>query len=564
MQTSLRIALCLLLLLAISFPVWPEKQAEGMFRTSIPHTKYYEIYFTKQTPYSLKAMQKPVATIAPQEHPAVSTVRQQDWFQIRYGNRNVWVRHNPETLYIRPIPEKKGPEQTLPQRFYYLHHPVNVYQDADPTKFLMRIQPQRIDVLSVSGGWYSIRTEKGVGWFFDDGHYVTPTLGIKTIVTRKAVPLYRHPNDNAPSVGVWFSLLPTTAYASTGQWYKIEKDGHLYWVKGTAREVKIVATSFAPKYSSATSYIGNAIFMTQAEKTRMDKLKRRMVTTIRGKQERLFDTFIVRPVHHLWQNNGTFQHPMEPEDEKRDSLVLQLDRLFADNQQLDLLETASAELGTTTNVILGVPHPYGSVPDRQRADLVKWYIDELVKRWEAKRPSHLTLKGFYWTAESAPVKDRELIQETAIAIHKLGYRFYWAPYYGAENAEKWRLLGFDFAWHQPNHYFAKMRESRRGEDMLRESYLLARETGGGTMLEWDWRIRNKADLENAQKLVGYLRDYILVGREMGAEKGSILVYDSEGEIDNAFPVYQDPFDELRPVLFDYLLGPMDSVSRDVE
>jgi hypothetical protein len=70
--------------------------------------------------------------------------------------------------------------------------------------------------------------------------------------------------------------------------------------------------------------------------------------------------------------------------------------------------------------------------------------------------AHLELRAVYWLDEavwqdSAGGSDgpRPAIR----AAHDRGLQVLWIPYYGAGGAARWRELGFDAAWQQPNYFF---------------------------------------------------------------------------------------------------------------
>lgn len=540
----------------------------------VPISKYYEIHFMKETPYYLKmGDKKELGRIAPQPTPVIATTRNGDWFSFKFGSKFVWVPLSSNTIFVRSIPEKVGADQAPSQKNMYLHHPVTVYQEANPTsKRLMEVYPQKIQVLAVNNGWYQIQTGLGPGWFYDGSGFVTENLGVKKIRLVKKVKLYQYPNLYSKQLGEWSAVpIETTAYASTGQWYQIDVNRTLCWVYAGNSDVEVVKTTFSEKNTEVNGYVGNVIFMTPAKKTSLSNLTDRMVTSVRGKNERLFKTFIVRPIDYL--NDPLFFHPITDLEGNRAPLTEYLTKLFNKGEQIDLLEQAASKaLSQLDNaekfkVIIGIPHLVNktgkTMTTEQLASILYWYIDEVIRGWNQMKPEAIELAGFYWVHETAPLEELPLIRSTSNYVHHKGYKLYWAPYYGAENAEKWDAIGFDFAWLQPNHYFDHERIDHPGEDMLGQSYSIARETGAGTMLEWnaDFRPYKKGMDDIAKKYAQIIEEYIDRGMQMGANRTSILVYDSEGNIDATFYKMNDHFETIKDKFFNYLLQ-YDGVSKE--
>ena len=107
-----------------------------------------------------------------------------------------------------------------------------------------------------------------------------------------------------------------------------------------------------------------------------------------------------------------------------------------------------------------------------RLEAVKWFIDELIHRFETQHYKNITLEGVYWIEETTSMttwhKDKrtgewtnktgekynfiyenktrkynDIISDISQYIHSQGLNFYWIPFNGAYGNEKWRTLGFD-------------------------------------------------------------------------------------------------------------------------
>jgi hypothetical protein len=514
-----------------------------------------EIYFLGQVPYyNMPGDVQEAGMIPPHEMPEAAIEKKGNWYKIEYNKNTVWVKQT-GALYIRTLPEKTGEDQEPARKYMFLHHPVSVYEEANPgSKRLMYIHPQRIQVLKQNGDWYQIRTDAGPGWLYGGSNYVTEIIGVRKIVITSPVQFYPHPDSFWRPIGTLHNVpYETLAYANTGYWYKIEYNGRFVWVYAKNGQVQSAATKYTGRKTEENGYVGNTIFMTDPAYTKTGDLFKRMVVNWKDKPHWLFDTFIIRPVGKE-KRGYTFETFDTTKGNPSDTLQKYVAEIFSPGKDIDLLEKATLKARTymkdetyRTSVIIGLPNPTGAVHPTQRTALVEGYIDRVIARWKAQNPQALRLAGFYWTNEIVPDADREFVKEVGEMVRKKGYKFYWAPYFQAANAEQWRALGFDFAWLQPNHYFSK--ENFTGADMLAETNAIARQTGAGTMLEWNWKL-----IED-KKYVQALNEYLDLGRLQGANHPSIFVYDGEGAVDAFFhDANAATLRHVKEKLFSYLLS----------
>jgi hypothetical protein len=185
-------------------------------------------------------------------------------------------------------------------------------------------------------------------------------------------------------------------------------------------------------------------------------------------------------------------------------------------------------------VVLTLPEPihgqtdWGTINGREldfsipadRIAACAWYISEARKMWKDAGFEHLELAGFYWVAEQAS-KAHDILPQIGAAIRNDGYRFYWIPYWNSNGATKWRELGFDYTWQQPNHFFHpdKVPDSRLGE-----ATALAKAHGMGLEFEADARAISKAD-QFRPRFYEYLRAFTRDGVKAGA---SVAYYEGGG------------------------------------
>jgi hypothetical protein len=137
----------------------------------------------------------------------------------------------------------------------------------------------------------------------------------------------------------------------------------------------------------------------------------------------------------------------------------------------------------------------------------KWYLNELLNRWQAANLKNIKLVAIYWMKEDVK-KDKKLVQEVAKIIHQKGLKFEWIPYFKADYAD-WKEYGFDFVEYQPN--YAWMIRKYWGEspdpNQLAVAARRAREKNMGMEMEFDGRVFN-----DGANLRAYL-DYGALNRE---------------------------------------------------
>ena len=105
--------------------------------------------------------------------------------------------------------------------------------------------------------------------------------------------------------------------------------------------------------------------------------------------------------------------------------------------------------------------------------------------------TNLSLIGFYWYDENIEYGQSTieipLIQQVAVYIHSLGYKFYWIPDYQGQGFQIWHQLGFDVANMQPNYYTAP---SSVPAQRLAIAAAISKQYGLGIEIEMDNNILN--------------------------------------------------------------------------
>lgn len=214
-----------------------------------------------------------------------------------------------------------------------------------------------------------------------------------------------------------------------------------------------------------------------------------------------------------------------------------IDRLYAPGKQLRALESAVASAASslgkpdlTVNVYIMIPYPsykvtdFGTIdgqtggpsllPVENRLAAIRWYVDEVIERWQAWQPQRLRLAGFYWMQEHvnpAVPGEETMVRAAAEYVHKLGYKLGWIPWSGAYLATSWRNYDFDWAVIQPNH----MMQSKPG--LIESAVQKARGAHMGVEIELDGRVKQP---EGARKLY----DYLDGGVRHGYMKNALIAY----------------------------------------
>ncbi|SDM89810.1 DUF4855 domain-containing protein [Bacillus sp. OK048] len=201
-----------------------------------------------------------------------------------------------------------------------------------------------------------------------------------------------------------------------------------------------------------------------------------------------------------------------------------MDRVFVKNQQLDALDKAVKKVGSTldnkdkkVNVYLTLPFPDPQSKDfgdfkgdgtsanleslETRNELVKWYIDEMVSRFNERNYKHLNLAGFYWLQEDLDTTvpgEKENVQYASEYLNRLDLRLGWIPWSGAGEKANGNRHGFDFTLVQPNHYF----QADTTIDRIKETAELSYGNNQGIEMEFD--LRAIEDPHYRQALYNYL------------------------------------------------------------
>ena len=190
-----------------------------------------------------------------------------------------------------------------------------------------------------------------------------------------------------------------------------------------------------------------------------------------GREEWLFDGFLF--LEFKDGKGYTYSPGYDKKNATRKQWEWYLDRLFEPGKSLSALDSVigekKRELGDPgfrhkVTLTCFVPMPgqkdwgevdgraldFDSLADKKTA--AKWFLDQLTERFAKAGYDNLDLWGIYWIDEDM-VNTGDFPKEISEYVHGKGLKFVWIPYFRAEGHQRWRDLGFDIVYHQPNYMF---------------------------------------------------------------------------------------------------------------
>jgi hypothetical protein len=164
---------------------------------------------------------------------------------------------------------------------------------------------------------------------------------------------------------------------------------------------------------------------------------------------------------------------------------------------------------------------YSMTSDSGRLASVDAYMREILRRIHDMTLRHVSVSAFYWLNEGVLDADTALVSRVAKVAHGLSMRFLWIPSWGAHNALRWRSLGFDESWQQPNYFFHPDIPLARLDSAVER----ARSAGMGLELEFDRRLFSDSNF--AGRLGPYLATF---ERAPDLRRRSISIYEGGGAL----------------------------------
>ncbi len=222
----------------------------------------------------------------------------------------------------------------------------------------------------------------------------------------------------------------------------------------------------------------------------------------------MFDGFLFLPFVAAGAPSGGKYYCSTPHPAVMSDWLYYINNTFDESNNLGALNIATGNVkrilndtGYKAKVEIAIPYPspaatnFGDIhgdgksenlsllPDREA--VIRWYVNQVMKRWNAAKYTNLKLVGFYWYEEAADfsVDDSEaqMLRYAGDYIRSLGKVLDWIPYYQAPGFVEWHSLGFDGAIMQPNYAFDKFPEKELGE-----AAAASRKLGMGVELEIHW------------------------------------------------------------------------------
>ena len=133
----------------------------------------------------------------------------------------------------------------------------------------------------------------------------------------------------------------------------------------------------------------------------------------------------------------------------------------------------------------------------------KWYVDEVRRRFDLGNYQYIDLAGFYIISEELVTpgdgwnhelkKSDEIIPPLAEYLHAINQSLNWIPYNRAAGYKKWKQLGVDYAYMQPNYFW-------EGQKPLSQFFSDVKANGLGMEFEFDEALlEGNADCDTYKK-----------------------------------------------------------------
>ncbi|MDD2960709.1 MAG: DUF4855 domain-containing protein [Muribaculaceae bacterium] len=253
-----------------------------------------------------------------------------------------------------------------------------------------------------------------------------------------------------------------------------------------------------------------------------------------GRIDWFFDSFLFFEFTDNWKI--AFGYKYGSQNAKKTDWEWLLGRIFEKGKSLDALNSCIEKykgiIGKPKfkhKIVLGIVSPitgqtdWGSLDgealnfnnQEHQTKATKWYLDQLITKFNAENYNNLELTGFYWLEETT-AKCGDLPKYISQYIHEKGKKFYWIPYWYAQGFDQWKDLGFDVAYLQPNHFFNKdILDSR-----LRDACRTAKQLGMAVEMEFDHNVL----YENEDSYYARLETYIDAFEKYGVFESSSIAY----------------------------------------
>ena len=249
-----------------------------------------------------------------------------------------------------------------------------------------------------------------------------------------------------------------------------------------------------------------------------------------------------------------------------------LDRIFEPGKSLDALDQAISEKkeqlgdpGFRHKIVLtvivahkdqkdwgeldGKKLDFSNIEDQKAA--TKWFIDQLTDRFAKAGYKNLDLYGLYWIDEDM-VHTNDFPKQIKSYINDKGLKFVWIPYWNAPGHERWKELGFDIAYQQPNYFFHDDIPYERLDNAIDTALTY----GMGMEFECDVRAMTQNDPNWQYRM----KDYIDAFEKRGVFENSAIAYYTDNHlfldmVENPSPENQAIMDRLARFIVDRRSNP---------
>lgn len=208
-----------------------------------------------------------------------------------------------------------------------------------------------------------------------------------------------------------------------------------------------------------------------------------------GSVKPMFDSFVLLGLRYP---GGEFAETIRNNANYQD-YQWYIDRTYQQDGALNQLNEAAKLQNRQVDVYLTIPYPKrtGIIEDLNghqkevdtytRNDLTRWYVNQMMQRWNQAEYSNIHFKGFYWLNETVKVdSDGALLSSLSAHIRKNNKKFVYAPHATSTNFKKWQNYSFDAAFLQPN---AFRTATPNKEARLHRAFVNAQIYGSGITLE---------------------------------------------------------------------------------
>ncbi|MBC9934930.1 DUF4855 domain-containing protein [Chitinophaga qingshengii] len=205
----------------------------------------------------------------------------------------------------------------------------------------------------------------------------------------------------------------------------------------------------------------------------------------------MFDGFLFLELKDQWDYSFTAGHGDPNKPALKANWNTMLDKYFTAGRSLHALDQAiddatwsAGQPPNKRKIIIGIPEPLKSAGtnwgmaqgiwldfqnDAHRTMACKWFIDEVIARFNAANFRHLVLDGFYWIGEEVGNASTVTL-DVANYLAPKNYCFTWIPWWQSPGYNNPTAFGFSDTYLQPNYFFYPTVPYSRLQDACNAAY----------------------------------------------------------------------------------------------